>query len=227
MQEKIGYEVVCVLSNQRQLHGNGSLSVRKTAESHGIPVLPSLEAYLASEEVDLAISVQYHQILKPVHISKARERTVNLHMAPLPEYRGCNQFSFSIVNGDTEFGTTIHEMDAGIDSGHILAERRFPMPEGCFVGELYELAHKESFELFKEALPDLVSGKLEPIPQSDRKGVRSELHYRKEIDSLKRIDPDWNADKISRHVRATAMPGFPPPYMILGGKKVELTLVDG
>jgi methionyl-tRNA formyltransferase len=227
VQAELGCEVVCVLSNQRQLHGKDAPSVRQTAEAHGIPILPSLEAYLVEPDVDIAISVQYHQILRPVHIAKAKERTVNLHMAPLPEYRGCNQFSFAIVNGDTEFGTTLHEMDAGIDSGPILAERRFPIPEGCYVGDLYQLAFEESFSLFKDSLPSLVSGELEPIPQSSRPGVRSELHYRDEIEGLKQIDPDWDAEKISRYFRATAMPGFPPPYMIIGGRKVTMNLIDG
>ena len=65
-------------------------------------------------------------------------------MAPLPEYRGCNQFSFAIVDGKKEFGTTLHKMEEGIDNGDIIAESRFDIPENCFVKELYELTYKTS-----------------------------------------------------------------------------------
>ena len=72
------------------------------------------------KSLDLGISVQYHLIFKKKLISKFYHSLVNLHMGPLPEYRGCNQFTFAIINKESEFGTTIHVVDEGIDSGPIL-----------------------------------------------------------------------------------------------------------
>ncbi len=196
------------------------------ASNAGIEVLPNLDDFLSLPVVDQVISVQYHEILKAKHIKKASERIVNLHMAPLPEYRGCNQFSYAILNGDSEFGVTLHEIDEGIDTGPILAERRFPIPEGLYVGDLYTLAFKESVVLFKETLPDLINNQLLAEPQAQRSSVKSKLHFRKEIDSLKKIDLDWDADKIAHHIRATSMSGFPPPFTIIGDRKVEFILKD-
>lgn len=67
------------------------------------------------------------EILNAEHIGHAKNIALNLHMAPLPEYRGCNQFSFAIADNKKEFGTTIHKMDTGIDHGNILFEKRFPI----------------------------------------------------------------------------------------------------
>ena len=225
-QNALGFEIVGVLTNQRQLGQVKNGTVSSVAFEAGIAVLSNLDEFLALPVVDIAISVQYHEILKTRHIAKANERFVNLHMAPLPEYRGCNQFSFAIINGDKEFGVTLHEIDEGIDSGPILTERRFPIPDGCFVGDLYSLAYQESILLFKESLHDLVGNQLKAEPQSARNGVKSELHFRNEIHRLKNIDLEWDAETISRHIRATAMPGFPPPFVIIGDRKVEFVLND-
>ena len=187
-----------------------------------IRVINDLDEFLEIDSCDIAISVQYHEILKIQHIKKAKEIIVNLHMAPLPEYRGCNQFSFAIINGDKEFGTTIHRLEEGIDSGDIMFEKRFPVPDGCWVEELYHITLDKSIELFKESLPQLISGHYEIKPQKSFLDKRTtSLHYRKEIEEIKRIDLSWSKDKIERHIRATCMLGFEPPYTIINNLKVN------
>ena len=164
-----------------------------------------------------------HQIIGV--FTNPRGEEINLHMAPLPEYRGCNQFSFAIVNGDQEFGTTLHQMDPGIDSGGILFERRFPIPENCFVDELYQVTFDHSVEMFETSLPLLVAGEYNIIPQETLLEERTtSLHFRKEIQQLKEIDLDWPQERILRHLRATAMPGFPPPYALFNDIKIELNV---
>ena len=81
-------------------------------------------------------------------IEKAKEITVNLHMAPLPEYRGCNQFSYCIINEDNFFGTTIHKLEEGIDSGPILFEDRFSIPDKLWVNE-DDMTFNRSVNLFE------------------------------------------------------------------------------
>ena len=51
----------------------------------------------------------------------------------------------------------------------------------------------------------------------------TQLHYRNEIQEIKEINLNWDSDKIQRHIRATSMPGFEPPYTILDNKKVYFT----
>jgi len=219
-QKQLGYRVAGVLTQARREFGSG-FNLNELAARYKVPVHDSLDAL---PECDILYSVQYHRILKQPHIDMAAQIAVNLHMAPLPEYRGSNQFTYAILEGRERFGTTIHQMDARIDHGDILFERRFAIPERCWIKELYDLTEAQSLQLFMETLPDIVGGNYEKTPQRTLEEARgTALHFRSDIDTLKEIDLSWNAEKIRRHVRATAMPGFEPPYTMIGGRKVHLT----
>ena len=217
VREWLGLEIAGVLTQGRKEFG-GAHDLAALAGMHGIPVFDTPDDIPVC---DILYSVQYHLILKQEHIDKARGIALNLHMAPLPEYRGCNQFSFAIVDGKKEFGTTIHQIDDGIDHGDILFERRFAVAEDCWVEDLYELTLEASVALFGDTLPAIVAGDYAGTPQQALVGERgTSIHYRKDIGALKVIDLNWDAEKISRHVRATSMPGFEPPYAFVGEQKV-------
>ena len=161
-------------------------AVKEFCIQHKIPLLTDLNG-LFELDFDILFSVQYHQILKPQHIFCAKEIALNLHLAPLPEYRGCNQFSFAILNEDKEFGVTIHQMDEGIDNGAIAFQKRFKIPKNCFVEELVELANTYGVELFSENLEKMIKGDYRLIPQDSIFSPRREFHKRIEIESLKHI----------------------------------------
>lgn len=197
-------------------------SVVSLCEREGVPLLASLEDYLALPEVDVLFSVQYERILTSFELSKASELNVNLHMAPLPEYRGCNQFSWALLDGAEEFGTTLHVMNERIDNGDILFEKRFPIPAACWVEDLYALTVAASVQLFAEHAEQIVTGDYTRTKQSDISARTSSLHFRDEISEMKRVDLSWEADKIHAHVRATSMPGFPPPYYIADGQQQHI-----
>ena len=219
-QAALQYQIIGVLSNENTVF-NAALSVKALATQHHIPIIDTLEQM---PEVDILYSVQYHQILCVQDIAKAKT-AFNLHMAPLPEYRGCNQFSFAIADDKQEFGTTIHKMDARIDHGDIAFEKRFAIPENCWVNELYSLTETASLALFKETLAAIIDGSITWTPQENLIASRgTSLHYRKEIQELKKIDLQWDAQKIERHIRATYMTGFEPPYTIIHNKKIFFTL---
>lgn len=213
--DALGIEIIAVLTNER------GKEIADYCREQSLPVLASLDDYLALPEVDLAISVQYHAILRKAHLAKPKELTVNLHLAPLPEYRGCNQFSFAIVDGCREFGVTLHIMEAGIDDGDIISEIRFPVPEDCWVSELHQMAFEKALELFSREIGNVISSRFFLTPQADLIPLRgSSLHYRKEIETLKKLELGWPEEKILRHLRATYMPGFDPPYFELQGEKI-------
>jgi methionyl-tRNA formyltransferase len=171
-------QVVAALSNDNARF-DASKSVVALATEHQIPVLADLNAL--PEEIDILYSVQYHQILKQAHINKAK-LALNLHMAPLPEYRGSNQFSYAIIEQKKTFGV-------------------------------------------KSSLPSILQNTFTTTPQQALETERgTSLHYRSEIAELKRIDLSWPQDKIERHIRATSMPGFAPPYCLINGKKLELAI---
>ncbi len=218
-QSHLGIEIVGLLTRLRKEFGDGN-DLTQLAEAHNIPVLKSLSEL---PKCDILYSVQYHEILKPGHISKARELAVNLHMAPLPEYRGANQFTFAILEGKKEFGATIHKIDSRIDHGDILFQDRFPIPENCWVDDLYQLTLRSSVSLFKTTLEKVIIGDYTATPQQQlEKEHGTSLHYKNEMADLKIIDLAWDKEKIERTIRATSMPGFEPPYFMMDGKKVYM-----
>jgi len=216
----LGAEVTGLMTQQRKEFG-GEHDLSRLAELSGIPVIGSLEAL---PECDIIYSIQYHEILGESHLRRARQAAVNLHMAPLPEYRGCNQFTFALLDGREEFGTTIHMMAPGIDNGDILFQKRFPIPRHCWVEELYRLTYEASLRLFRQTLPHIINGNYTPVAQEllePKYGTST--HYRKEIAALKELDPDWDREKTEAYIRALSMPGFEPPYFIVDGKKMYLS----
>ncbi len=218
--EALNITVAGLLTRQRDEFA-GVYDLATLADTHGVPVLQHTSEI---PECDILYSVQYHKILKAADIAKAQQAAVNLHMAPLPEYRGCNQFSWAIIDGKEEFGTTIHIMDTGIDSGDILFQKRFPIPGNCRVDELYKLTYEASLKLFRQTLAHVVNGNYTPLSQLllvPKFGTS--IHYRHDIEQLKQLDPSWDKEKIDRHIRATSMPGFEPPYFLEGGKKMYIS----
>lgn len=195
-------------------------SISEFCKARNIPVFNSSDLLLERQNIDVLLSVQYHQILKQYHLDVANEIAVNLHMAPLPELRGCNQFSFAIYNNYSTFGTTFHEMNTGIDSGDILFERRFDIPKDCLVDQLYKLTHIESIKLFKDHIIDILNGNYEKKPQSTFiKQRSSKTYYRNDISKLKTLNFNQGIEDFVNRIRATSMPGFEPPFFEFSGRK--------
>ena len=215
-------DIVGIHTNENSVIKNDK-SLLELARSNNIYVLKSTDEILKIQS-DFIISVQYHKILKKEHIESTGSLAFNLHMAPLPELRGCNQFSFALYNSFNIFGTTLHVIDEGIDSGDIIFEKRFKFPKYFFVEDLYKLTFKNSCNLFYEKVPLILENKYKLIPQKSLyKDRGTNIHYRKEIMKLKEINLDDGVDELKRKLRSTSMPGFEPPYFLYNGKKFYLT----
>lgn len=226
--KKIG--MVCLkYLNENKLNLNVSLLGVFTKESdpylndyckkNNIPIFYELNKILKLENIDLIVSVQYHKILKKIHIDKAKQIAINLHMAPLPRYRGCNQFSFALINEDQSFGTTLHVLDEGIDTGGIIAMKKFPILKNYWVKDLYEKTVQESIILFKENIKKIIDNEFVTISQQEIMEEEVFYYSRKDIEFIKNIDLSWSKEKILKHIKATSMPGFEPPFFLIDNKK--------
>jgi methionyl-tRNA formyltransferase len=106
-----------------------------------------------------------------------------------------------------------------------LFQKRFPIPANCWVNDLYRLTYNASIKLFQQTLKHVVDGNYKPVPQQLLESkYGTSLHLRSEMAELKAIDLNWSKEKIERHIRATSMPGFEPPYCFVAGEKVHLTV---
>lgn len=228
--KKIGYNCLKILHNNQSrfnyriealLTNKKGESIKNYALKKKIRILKSLDDVLTLKRVDIIISVQFHKILNKFHINKAKELAINLHMAPLPEYRGSNQFSLAIIENKKIFGITIHKIDEGIDTGDILFEDRFKIPKNIWVEELYDLAYKKSIKLFRSSIKDIINLNFNPKPQKNLEKKRgASFHYRNEINKLKEINLSWSKKKIEKYIRATSKKGFEKPFVIIKGTKV-------
>ena len=222
--KQLGIEVVAVLTSNKSISG-GEFSFRDLCEEHSVLQLNSLDELLTLSDFDVLISVQYHLILAKEHIAKANQIAINLHMAPLPEYRGCNQFSFAILDDVSVFGTTFHKLEESIDEGALIAERRFKIAPNIFVKDLYNIALKESKLLFIENIKEIIDDEVSPIPQVELPQERTRgFHLRNEMEAIKQIDSNWPVEQQKRHFRATYFPPFPPPVLITNDDEVELDM---
>jgi len=108
-------------------------------------------------EPDLVVSVLTQHIFTPSEIERVPKGIVNLHPAPLPELRGCNSYSHAIINGHTEYGVTLHYVDAGIDTGQIIRQKRWQIGQRT-ARELHDIAQLMAVQMFAEAWPTFASG---------------------------------------------------------------------
>jgi methionyl-tRNA formyltransferase len=153
---------------------------------------------------DLIVVVAYGQILPQSILDLPKFGCINVHTSLLPKYRGASPIQSAILNGETETGVTIMKMDAGLDSGEILSQRKIPILPEDDSQTLHDKFAKLGAELLVETIPDFVSGKILPKPQNN-----SEVTYTKKI---KKEDGkiDWNlsAQEILNRLRAfTPWPG--------------------
>jgi hypothetical protein len=96
-------------------------------------------------------------------------RILNVHGGPLPGYRGLPiaTVAYAVLHGEPEFAATLHEVDAGVDTGPVLAERRFPVaPDAVFEDVMLDLV-EAAHQVFVDNLDPVLRGGLGP-------GVRPE-----------------------------------------------------
>lgn len=203
------YPVVGVVTQPDRPAGRGrrlvAPPVKQLAEAEGIPVFQPerLRTTEAIERVrawapDLIVVAAFGQILPQSVLDLPRFGALNVHASLLPRWRGATPVQAAILAGDTVTGVTIMQLDAGLDTGPILAQRELAIRPQETAGELEERLAQLGAELLLEVLPAYLNGSLQPQPQPEE-GVTLTRRLPKEAAAL-----DWNqpALLLERHVRA-------------------------
>jgi methionyl-tRNA formyltransferase len=148
--------------------------VKVLAQNFNLPVLQPPKArdehfisQLRELQPDLIVVVAYGHILPPAILELPRFGCINVHTSLLPKYRGAGPIQWAIANGETETGVTIMKMDAGMDTGPVLAQKRTQIAPQDDSSTLYNRLARLGAELLLETIPDYVSGKIQPKPQSE------------------------------------------------------------
>ncbi len=174
----------------------------------------SIAAILALEPA-LAVLADYGQIVPPALLDLPHG-ALNLHPSLLPRWRGAIPVPATIREGDAEAGVTLMRMDAGLDTGDIVAQERHPLT-GRETGPELEAAMAEAAGLLlARSLDAWLDGAIRPIPQAET-GVAPTLTrpLRREDG---RLDPWAGAAALERLVRAY-LP-WPGTFIELDGERL-------
>ncbi|MEL7452428.1 MAG: methionyl-tRNA formyltransferase [Pseudomonadota bacterium] len=171
-----GHEVVCVYSQPPRPAGRGK-SVRPTpvhafAEAKGLSVRTpkslkrdAEQEALAALEADIAVVVAYGLILPQAVLDAPRLGCINLHASLLPRWRGAAPIQRAIMAGDAETGVQAMVMEAGLDTGPVLATAKTPIAADDTASRLHDRLAGLGAGLLPEVLVGLDAGTLEATPQ--------------------------------------------------------------
>lgn len=197
-------------------------SVAALARSAGIPVVTPDDvntddsvATIAAVKPDFLFSFYYRSMMKPRVLALPSRGALNLHGSYLPRYRGRAPVNWVLVNGETETGVTLHEMDEKPDHGAIVAQRRIAIGRDDTALSLTRKLAAESRLLLRAVYRKLVDGTAPRMPQDHTRS--SYFGGRKPADG----EIDWTrpAESIRNLVRAVTDP-WPGACTTLDGRKV-------
>jgi methionyl-tRNA formyltransferase len=126
----------------------------------------TLAPLLASVEPDLVVCMGFPWKIPPQALAVPRLGWLNGHPSLLPRRRGPLPVAWAIREGDEEIGITFHRMDEELDTGPILAQRRYPLGEPQPPETFYPEFGSTVAETLAEALERLAAGD-EGTPQPD------------------------------------------------------------
>lgn len=154
----------------------------------------------------------------PKSILRRTERwNINFHPGP-PEYPGIGCFNFALYNGEKRYGVTAHIMEPKVDTGRVIAVKRFEVGADESVYSLSLKSYESMAGLFYEVM-DFIKERKE-LPQSPERWKRKP-YTRAELEELCRIDMNMGEEETGRRVKATTYPDKPGPYIEAWGRRFE------
>ena len=202
-----GHEIPLVLTQPDRPAGRGMKltpsAVGAWAAEHGLRVekLATLKtdeaaSILSSASPDVMVVAAYGLLLPPRVLALPRFGCINIHASLLPRWRGAAPIQRALLAGDRETGIAIMRMDAGLDTGPVLLEKRMPIGDEDTAGTLTERLADLGAEAIVEALANMPS-----LPE--RTQATAGVTYAQKISKAEaRIDWARSNVEIDRQVRA-------------------------
>jgi methionyl-tRNA formyltransferase len=173
----IGLQVVAVVTRPDRRQGRDlklqPSPVKELASRAGLKMLqperardPQFEQDLRGLEPDLVVVAAYGQILPQAVLDLPRWGCLNVHTSLLPKYRGAAPIQWALLNDEAETGVTIMKMNAGLDTGDILAQETTPIQPADDGETLHDRLAQLGAGLLVRTIPRYVAGEVQPRPQS-------------------------------------------------------------
>lgn len=172
-------------------------------------------------DFDILFSINYLYILESDIFSLPKLNAFNIHGSLLPLYRGRCPHIWSIINGETQTGITIHKIEDGCDTGAVLLQESIAISEDISGAELLDIYFNLYPSMIRKSLDAIESGNFVLTPQDESKS--SYYGARRPEDG--EIDFSWNHKKCVNWIRALKRP-YPGSYFFIHKYKYEILDYD-
>lgn len=193
--------------------------------NHHIQIIDNNEMYRLLDEnkmpeIDLAISNTYGRLIKKSLLNWVKGNCINFHGAILPDYKGLFTYNHGILNGEKEWGCTVHYVNEKFDDGDIILIQRFEIqPDKISVDELEKRTQEIAYELTKKIV-DMweINGPLKGIPQRGR----SNYYSKEDFENAKKVLITDTSDVVKRKIHAFWYPPYEGAYIEIDGTHFQL-----
>ncbi len=220
-------DVVGVVAQPDRRSGRGQRlmpsPVKRAALARDLPLfqprsLRTVEAMaqLVTWEPDVIVVAAFGQILRQDVLDLPPFGCLNVHASLLPRWRGAAPIPAAILAGDEVTGVTIMQMDVGLDTGPILAQREELVEPGDTWETLEPRLAQLGAELLVETLPPYLAGELLPRPQP-AEGVTYAGQLSKDDGLI-----DWSRPAVELDRRIRAFHPWPGAFTTLRGERLKL-----
>ncbi|MES2970952.1 MAG: methionyl-tRNA formyltransferase [Patescibacteria group bacterium] len=218
------FSIELVITKQAPAHHKGSVPVLEVTNRLGLAV----EFANTKEELDqlmedmifeskVGVIVDYGVIVSKRVIDIFALGIINSHFSLLPEWRGADPITFTILSGQTETGVSLMKIVEALDEGQLIAQEKIEITPNATTPSLTGMLIKKNNEMFKKFLDEYASGNIVPYDQPDIPATYSR--------KLTKDDGilDWTkpAVQLEREIRGYI--DWPKSRCVLAGKDVVIT----
>lgn len=180
-----------------------------------------LPEYVKNWEGDYIVSYLSRWVVPAYLLERSKKASINFHPAS-PEYPGIGCNNFALYEDAKEYGVTCHHMASKVDSGDIIAVKRFSVYPEDNVASILKRTYEHQLALFLEIVTIMAAG--QALPKSEEKWTRPPF-TRKQFDELFRITPNMELAEINRRIRAISYKNF-QPFVEIQGHRFEYKPVE-
>lgn len=226
------FDIEAVITKPRPKHHHGNVPVLESAERLGLRVIEVVNKKAVTQAMKtagfksrVAVLIDFGIIVEQKAIDTFPLGIVNSHFSLLPQWRGADPITFSILSGQSRTGVSLMLLVEAMDEGPLLAIGEYDLPPDITTPKLTEDLIALSYALLKDTLPKYITGKIKSASQEK---VASVVGYSDKPSYSRKLTKedgilDWNkpADQLEREVRAYL--DWPKSRTIVGGHAVIVT----
>ena len=222
-----GHEVELVVTQPDRPKGrSGRLCappVKECALRHGLSVYQPTRVreeenmeYLCTFHPDIIVVAAFGQLLPQRLLDLPRYCCMNIHASLLPKYRGASPIQWAVLNGDPVSGVTAMRMDAGLDTGDIMAQTEVILAPDETAGSLFDRLAEAGAQLAVDTMSRLEAGTVSYAPQDAELATHTAMIH-KELGLINWARP---AAEIERLIRG--LNPWPSAYTYYNGRNFKI-----